>query len=535
MSSSSTRRQFLASAGASAGALAGLDELTLGQGADRPNVVVIVVDTLRADHAFGKLARTPNIDALARDGLSFTRFYPEAMPTVPARRSILTGRRVFPFRGWHPYRGLLAEPGWAPIADVRTAFTSVLRRSGYWTGYVTDNTSLGFSPPWGPFRRSFDRFVRRGGQIGGTADGRLGAGAAPLAAERDGGPRHARPDPPLPRQRPLLARRDALVRRARVPRRARACSRPRARAQPFALVVDTFEPHEPWTPPRRYIDMYGDPDYRGPEPARPYYAPVSRYLHGHSGEVLVDRMRALYAAEVTMTDRWLGVFLDRFHELGLERDTVVVLVSDHGFYLGDYGFTGKIATVLHPPLIRVPLIVVDPRRRHAGRTSSYLASTHDVAPTILSMAGVDVPRGMDGVDLSRFFEGRRPPERPYAFGGYGNSYFVRTDDWAMYGPNTRRRLPPVRPRPRPGRGARRVRRAPGQGARAVRRGQAPRGQPADLPVLAAREQRAANALVAAARHRLGRAAHGPGRALAHPQGGLAGGGGRRLRAARCRA
>jgi arylsulfatase A-like enzyme len=182
--------------------------------------------------------------------------------------------------------------------------------------------------------------------------------------------------------------------------------------------------------------MYGDPDYRGPEPARPYYAPVDRYLAGHRGAVLLDRMRALYAAEVTMTDRWLGVFLDRFHELGLERDTVVVLVSDHGFYLGDYGFTGKIATVLHPPLIKVPLIVVDPGGRRAGRTSSYLAQSHDIGPTILSMAGVGVPRGMDGVDLSRFFEGRRPPERPYAFGGYGNSYFVRTDRWAMYGPNS---------------------------------------------------------------------------------------------------
>ncbi len=52
------------------------------------------------------------------------------------------------------------------------------------------------------------------------------------------------------------------------------------------------------------------------------------------------------------------------------------------------------------------------------------------------MAGVPVPRGMDGVDLSRFFEGRRPPDRPYAFGGYGNDYYVRTDRWAMYGPNS---------------------------------------------------------------------------------------------------
>jgi arylsulfatase A-like enzyme len=414
--------------------LAGLDGVAPAQGVDRPNVVVIVVDTLRADHAFGRRARTPNIDALARQGLSFTRFYPEAMPTVPARRSILTGRRVFPFRGWQPHRGLLAEPGWAPIADVRTTFTSALRRAGYWTAYVTDNTSLGFSPPWGPFRRSFDRFVRRGGQIGGRSDG---------VSERE--LRHW-----LPAEMEDADTRDRVRRylangryahdesrsfAARVFRDASRVLAEAARRQPFALVVDTFEPHEPWTPPRRYVDMYGDPDYHGPEPARPYYAPVGRYLHGSRGEVLLERMRALYAAEVTMTDRWLGVFLDRFHELGLDRDTVVVLVSDHGFYLGDYGLTGKIATVLHPPLIRVPLIVVDPRGRHAGRTSSYLASTHDIGPTILSMAGVDVPPGMDGVDLSRFVEGRRPPARPYAFGGYGNSYFVRTDRWAMYGPN----------------------------------------------------------------------------------------------------
>jgi arylsulfatase A-like enzyme len=415
--------------------LAGLDDLALAQGADHPNVVVIIVDTLRADHAFGKRARTPNIDSLAREGLSFTRFYPEAMPTVPARRSILTGRRVFPFRGWHPYPGLLAEPGWAPIADVRTTFTSALRRAGYWTAYVTDNTSLGFSPPWGPFRRSFDRFVRRGGQIGGRSDG---------VSERE--LRHW-----LPAEMEDADTRDRIRRylangryshdetrsfAARVFRDSAHVLEDATRRRPFALVVDTFEPHEPWTPPRRYIDMYGDPDYRGPEPARPYYAPASRYLHGHRGEVLLERMRALYAAEVTMTDRWLGVFLDRFHELGLERDTVMVLVSDHGFYLGDYGFTGKIATVLHPPLIRVPLIVIDPRRRRAGRTSDYRASTHDVGPTVLSMAGVGVPPGMDGVDLSSFFEGGRPRERPCSFGGYGNSYFVRTDRWTMYGPNS---------------------------------------------------------------------------------------------------
>jgi arylsulfatase A-like enzyme len=426
-----TRRQFLQAAGAA---------LTAGQRrADRPNVVLIVIDTLRTDHVYGKRARTPNIDALARRGLSFSQCYPEAMPTVPARRSIMTGRRVFPFTGWRQYRGMIGEPGWEPIAEPSLTFTSLLHRAGYWTGCVSDNPFVGFARSYAPFRASFDRFVARGGQAGGT-----GAGVS------DAELRHWLP-PQLDDQETRSRMRRFLSTggysqdetrsfAARVFRDGARLLETAARRRPFALVLDSFEPHEPWTPPRRYVDMYGDPDYRGPEPAKPYYAPVSRYLHGRTGEVLLERMRALYAAEVTMTDRWLGVFLDRLHALRLERDTIVVLVSDHGIYLGDHGLTGKSSIVLHPLLIRVPLIVVDPRGRHAGRTSTWFASTHDVAPTILSMAGVPVPRGMDGLDLSRFFEGRRPPPRPYAFGGYGNSFFVRTERWAMFGTNRGRGL-----------------------------------------------------------------------------------------------
>ena len=78
-------------------------------------MIVIVVDTLRADHVYGDRARTPNMDALVREGIRFTRAHPEAMPTVPVRNSLLSGRRDFPFRGWHDWRGLLDSPGWAPL------------------------------------------------------------------------------------------------------------------------------------------------------------------------------------------------------------------------------------------------------------------------------------------------------------------------------------------------------------------------------------------------------------------------------------
>jgi len=82
--------------------------------------------------------------------------------------------------------------------------------------------------------------------------------------------------------------------------------------RPFALVVDSFQPHEPWTPPRRYVDLYGDPDYAGPEPAIPHYGRAEDWLDDDERPFVLDRMRALYAAEVTMTDRWLGLLLEPF-------------------------------------------------------------------------------------------------------------------------------------------------------------------------------------------------------------------------------
>ena len=67
------------------------------------NVVVVVMDSLRADHVYGRRARTPVWDKATGESLRFTRAFPEAMPTIPARRSVMSGKRIYPYRGWHPY------------------------------------------------------------------------------------------------------------------------------------------------------------------------------------------------------------------------------------------------------------------------------------------------------------------------------------------------------------------------------------------------------------------------------------------------
>jgi arylsulfatase A-like enzyme len=162
---------------------------------------------------------------------------------------------------------------------------------------------------------------------------------------------------------------------------------------------------------------------------------VREWLSDKRAGAVLGRMRDLYAAEVTMTDHWLGVLTGQLRELGLARDTVIMLVSDHGYLLGDYGWTGKIASMLHPALIHVPLIVADPRRPTA-RTSAYLAQTHDLGPTVLSLANVRRPEGMDGVDLSPLLRGKPPRDaRKFAYGGYANWHYARTQEWAYVANN----------------------------------------------------------------------------------------------------
>ena len=358
------------------------------------------------------------------------------MPTVPARRSILTGRRAYPFRGWEPWLGLAKRPGWSPIMPGTETLITTLRRAGYWTGYVTDNPFLGFGDFFNPFRRTVGHFVPLRGQRKYKAD-------APGISTRDALhylPPGLRTHEQIERVRHYLANNgnvndESQQAAARVFTRAGRVLAQARRQKPFCLVVDCFDPHEPWTPPRKYVRLYGDPDYHGTEVADVKYRPASEWLD----ERLIKRLKVAYKAEVTMTDRWLGVFLDRLHDLGLEDETAIVLVSDHGLYLGERNWTGKSDSKLHPELIQVPLMVRDQQGRGAGTTSDYFATTVDVAPTLFSMAGLRSPRFFEGTDLSPIARGEQPAEdRRFAYGGYSSWTFIRDERWKLIVRNDKR-------------------------------------------------------------------------------------------------
>jgi arylsulfatase A-like enzyme len=197
--------------------------------------------------------------------------------------------------------------------------------------------------------------------------------------------------------------------------------------KPFFMVVDSFDPHEFWAPLRKDLELYADPAYRGADVADVRYT-WSDYLSPDQ----LRHLRATYAASVTALDRWLGHFLAGLRRRGLERDTVVALVSDHGIYLGEHRLTGKSDSYLHPELIQVPLLLRDPDGRGAGATSDYYATTIDLAPTLTAMAGARSSGQFEGTDLSPLLDGGAPAEeRGFAYGGYGNFSFIRDERWAF--------------------------------------------------------------------------------------------------------
>jgi arylsulfatase A-like enzyme len=403
------------------------------------NVVLVIIDSLRRDHvgAYGNgWIKTPNLDALAGESLVFTHAYPEAIPSIPARRGIHTGLRSFPFRGWE--LGNVTEDdvalwGWEPIPEEQTTLSEILLEEGYQTLFVTD-TLHQFRASYS-FHRGFrvfdwvrgqerDLFVPRSPSTDRRIEETLIGGPNAAHAEEimlqyfaNTQDRRSEEDWFAPRVFGKGAQ--LLEAAANLPE-----------GQPFFLVVDAYDPHEPWDPPRRYVDMYSD-GYEGPEPYLPSSGPSDWMT-----EAQLDRMHALYSGEVTMMDAWLGRFLDKMDETGLAEDTLLVLLSDHGHAFGEHGYAGKVASALYPELTDIAFMMRHSEGRRAGERSDYHASTHDVAPTILGSLGIETPAQMTGQDLSAFFGGGTPGQKREHFTlGYNDHAWARDERYIMFARN----------------------------------------------------------------------------------------------------
>jgi arylsulfatase A-like enzyme len=406
-----TRRGLLCAggAGAAGAALAGpLAAATRAQGPrEEPegarNALLIVSSNTRADFvgAFedsDDLADTPNLDELASESLRFEQAVPEAMPTVPARRAILTGMRSFPFRDWRRTEQMPPEPGWNPIYENRQPIvTEVMRSRDVTTAYATDHPFL-IGPAFANFRRTVDRFRGQPSQAAHSVYNEPLRDTAPSGEVRPllaPGLRGTRSEL---RMREYVAWNSANRRReqdysaARVVRDGIDLLRQLQDRQPFFLGVDLFDPMEPFDPPG------GEPFL--PFPTEPGYARVADVGLDESA---VERVRGLYAAELRFVDAWIGRLLDELERLDLASSTLVYYLSDHGVALGERGVVGRPPDP-HDEVYRIPYMIRDPDGRRAGDRTEWFASTHDVSPTLLSWLGLTIPGKMEGEDLTAFFD-----------------------------------------------------------------------------------------------------------------------------------
>jgi arylsulfatase A-like enzyme len=190
-----------------------------------------------------------------------------------------------------------------------------------------------------------------------------------------------------------------------------------SRQENFFLYIDTFDPHEPWLAPQYYVDFY-DPGYEGERLIYPRYREAD-YLTQRE----MKHMRAEYAAECTLVDRWIGHLLATVESLGLFANTAVIVTSDHGFLLGEHGLVGKLLFDSDEPterrtyhfyeeLIAAPLLIAAPDAQRKKATAA-LCSTPDITATILDWAGIKPPSRVHGKSLRPVLEGNTHRHRSF--------------------------------------------------------------------------------------------------------------------------
>ncbi|WP_162991510.1 sulfatase-like hydrolase/transferase [Halostella salina] len=403
------------------------------------NVLLLSIDSLRRDfltayrddpRCLDHAVETDNIDRFAERAATFETHYAGSLPCMPARREWLTGTREFL---WRP---------WGPTEAFDETIPELARREGVLTHLITDHYHY-FQHGSGGYYEDFNGFdFLRGHEYD-----------AWRTAPRE-------PDDRLVAQsldREIDDLRDVgYVNRAAYPRNAAALGLddpdadeseffgPRVLSRTaewlgdhgdwddWFCYVDSFDVHEPFHCPEPYASMYTDEDPTDPElPFWPYYGPVDE---GQSelSERELEFVRAQFAGKVTMVDRWFGRVLDALDDGDLWNETMVVVTSDHGFFLGDHGWVGKNEPPCYDVLARTPLFVWHPESERNGDRIESLTSAVDIYPTVLDALDAPVPDGTHGRTLRPLLAGDADEGRDSALYGYWGSAVNVTDGRHTY-------------------------------------------------------------------------------------------------------
>jgi len=431
------RRDFIRFAGATTAGLAiGRPRpARAASQAGRLNVILITIDDLRPElgcYGVGAV-RSPHIDRLAAEGTAFGRAYCAQGVCNPSRVSILTGLRPDShhvadnethFRHYLP--SILTLPqafakGGYLNAGLGKVFHGILPDPPSWNRFAAPPDDL----PVYMSRETRARQARReaAARKQGYSQAWINAYLRGPATESSDTADRAHWDGALA---------DLAV----------AMLRDLKIGQPFFLGVGFTKPHLPYVAPKRYWDLYERaaiplaPDRRPPRGAPSFTVNNLTELACHEefigvrtppeGGIDDESARLLkhgYYACISFVDAQVGRILDALDALGLRDRTIVALLGDNGYKLGEHGSWGKLTN--YETDVRVPLIISCPGQKHPGTSTSALVEMVDLYPTLCELAGVELPHPVEGTSMVPLFDDPARPWKRAAFSQYARGFTNR--------------------------------------------------------------------------------------------------------------
>lgn len=397
------------------------------------NVLFIVVDQWRGDtisYLGHPCVRTPHLDALCRDGVTFRNAFTQCVPCGPARASLLTSQYMMNHR--------VTQNG-IPLDARHNNLAYELRRAGYdpaFVGYTTTTPDPRTTNPADP------RFTALGDLMPGwTPVARLDPARRPyfdwlrdrgvdVPADPNDIWLPAEPSPAGPGATRAASRVDSEHSDASWSTEHGLTFMRGAEARPWFLHLGYYRPHPPFIAPNPYNGHY-DPD-AVPTPIRAEspeaeaaqhpllahqleHVEQAKFFRDGTGlgrdmdEAAVRRMRAAYYGLISEVDDHLGRIIAYLKESGQYERTLIVFTSDHGEQLGDHYLLGKqgyFDESFHIPMvIRDPSASADAAR---GQIVDAFTESVDIMPTILDWLGASVPRSCEGASLRPFLDGETP-------------------------------------------------------------------------------------------------------------------------------
>lgn len=374
------------------------------------NVVFLLCDTLTCDklspyhQGSGPYAhiRTPNLDRLAQRSTTFTNHWINSAPCMPARRDLCSGRIEFPWRSWGPRETF--DPDWARTLREETNVS---------TCFVTDHANM-FDVGSGNYHQWFDEWHFTRGHFNdhcteGTPPqpGRAGQSKdiyREVTAQMD------------TEEKTFIARNFTTA--------TNYLDKRAADQRPFFLYIDEFDPHWPLDPPEPYRSMYLQDDAQKAKGGSAFFK--GNDAADYSADELTW-MQAQFAGKLTMVDHQIGRLLDTMDRHDLWDDTLFILTTDHGEYLGEYGQVSKGGGPSYPLFSRIPLFVHLPNGPLNGQTSEALTSTVDLHATILEALDASVSPDTHSRSILPVLNGEAGTARTDVIYGWWGKGFYWTD------------------------------------------------------------------------------------------------------------